>query len=31
MECLVGQSIEVKSTSGHIPALVVIVLWLVCP
>jgi hypothetical protein len=25
VECLVGQSIEVKSMSGHVPALVVVV------
>jgi hypothetical protein len=31
MECLVGQPIEVKLTGGHIPAVVVIVLWSVCP
>jgi hypothetical protein len=30
-ECLVGQPIEVKSLGGHIPALVVVVSWSVCP
>jgi hypothetical protein len=31
MECLVGQPIEVKLTSGHIPAMVAVVSWSVCP
>jgi hypothetical protein len=30
-ECLIGQPIEVKSMGGRIPAVVVIISWLVCP
>jgi hypothetical protein len=30
-ECLVGQPIEVKLMGGRIPAVVVVVPWLVCP
>jgi hypothetical protein len=30
-ECLIGQPVEVESPGGHIPALVVVVPWLVCP
>jgi hypothetical protein len=30
-ECLIGQSIEIKSTGGHIPAVVVVVSGSVCP
>jgi hypothetical protein len=31
MKCLVGQLIEIKSTGGHTPAVVVVVSWSVCP